>query len=227
MPQEREVSPEKQLLRLIEESKKDSVSVSKAKVSRQTKGIFSLRVWQARFLFLKERILRGKRDVSLVYEFDIKWVNRVLEFSVIFLGFYLVSNVFYAFNNLKKIPIINPSVAQATFKQIDFLEGSILKKSSSYYVEKVGQRDIFNIEQKKPASTTVARQVTEATQEAVKNLKLVGISWSENPDAMIEDSRAMRTFFVKRGQMLGEFKVKAIYKDRVILEYNNEEIELK
>jgi type II secretory pathway component PulC len=115
---------------------------------------------------------------------------------------------------------------QATFKQIDFLEGSILKKSGSYYVEKVAQRDIFNIEQKRTASAST-RKSTGEIQEAVKNLKLVGISWSENPDAMIEDSRAMRTFFVKRGQMLGEFKVKAIYKDKVILEYNNEEIELK
>jgi type II secretory pathway component PulC len=227
MPIGKEESPEKQLLRLIEESKKEPNLVSKAKVSRQKRGLFSFDVWQARLLFLKEKIFQKKRDFSFAQGFEIKWVNSILEFSLFFLGFYLVSSVFYAFNNLKKIPIINPSVAQTTFKQIDFLEGSILKKSSSYYVEKVGQRDIFNIEQKKSTSTTVVRQVTEATQEAVKNLKLVGISWSENPDAMIEDSRAMRTFFVKRGQMLGEFKVKAIYKDRVILEYNNEEIELK
>jgi type II secretory pathway component PulC len=227
MAAERELTPEKQLLRLIEESKKESISVNKVKASRQARGIFSGDVWQAKLLFLKEKILRSRKDFSSVYEFDIRWINRMLELSLVFLILYLVSNVFYAFNNLKKIPIINPSLVQSTFKQIDFLEGSILKKSSSYYVEKTSQRDIFNIEQKKPASTTVVRQVTEATQEAVKNLKLVGISWSENPDAMIEDSRAMRTFFVKRGQMLGEFKVKAIYKDRVILEYNNEEIELK
>jgi hypothetical protein len=87
MVAEREVSPEKQLLRLIEESKKNSISVSKAKVSRQTKGIFSFDVWQAKFLFLKERILRSKRDISLVSEFDIKWVNRLLELLLFFLSF--------------------------------------------------------------------------------------------------------------------------------------------
>ena len=46
-------------------------------------------------------------------------------------------------------------------------------------------------------------------------------------DAMIEDTQALRTFFVKRGQMLGQVKVEAIFKDKIILSCDGEEAELR
>ena len=69
--------------------------------------------------------------------------------------------------------------------------------------------------------------VNQEVISAAQNFKLVGISWSNDPDAMIEDTKAKKTFFVKRGQMVGEFKVQAISRDKVILSYGQEEIELK
>jgi hypothetical protein len=44
---------------------------------------------------------------------------------------------------------------------------------------------------------------------------------------MIEDTKALRTFFVKRGEMAGEAKVQAIFKDKVVLSVGTEEFELK
>ena len=70
---------------------------------------------------------------------------------------------------------------------------------------------------------TPSSKVADATQD----LKLVGISWSNDPIAMIEDSKALRTFFVTRGQMIGEVRVQAIFKDKVVLSYGGEEIELR
>lgn len=220
---DRQSTPEKQLLRLIEESKETPSQLTKTKIIRQRKKLFSPAAWRAKLLFLKEGLSFKKRHTAVAYEFNLRWLNRLLEISVIVLGFYLISNIFSALNNLKKIPAFSPSSIQIN-KVVDFIQESILKKSSSYYLEKVSQRDIFNMEEKKTSAPTT---LSEAAQEAVKNLRLVGVSWSENPDAMIEDTRAMRTFFVKTGQVLGDFKVKAIFKDRVILLYNNEEVELK
>ena len=60
-----------------------------------------------------------------------------------------------------------------------------------------------------------------------QHLRLAGISWSDDPDAMIEDTRTKRTLFVKRGGMIGKIKVQAIFKDKVVLFYDGEEIELK
>ena len=98
-------------------------------------------------------------------------------------------------------------------------------KVASYYLEKIRARDIFKIGSKKKEEEikVPSSKIIDATQ----NLKLVGISWSGDPDAMIEDTKALRTFFVKRGQMIGEVKVQAIFKDRVVLSYEGEELELR
>ena len=63
--------------------------------------------------------------------------------------------------------------------------------------------------------------------DATETLKLVGISWSNDPDAIIEDTKDTKTFFVKTGQKIGEVKVQAIFKDKVVLSYQGEETELK
>ena len=55
--------------------------------------------------------------------------------------------------------------------------------------------------------------------DATESLKLVGISWSDNPDAIIEDTKDTKTFFVKIGQKIGDVKVQAIFKDKVVLSY--------
>ncbi|MCM8758095.1 MAG: hypothetical protein NC900_03570 [Candidatus Omnitrophica bacterium] len=224
MPDSRTPSPEKELLKLIEESKIEPANIKKTTFIRQSRGIFSFGAWKGRFLFLKERLF--KRRAISVYEYDLRWLNRILEFSILILAFYLVSSIFSSINNLKKVPSL--TYRSRTDKPIiDFLEKSLLKKSVESYLEKVSQRDIFNIVVEKTKPSTSPKPTTESTLEALNNLKLVGISWSENPDAMIEDTKAMRTFFVKRGQMLGDFKIKAIYKDRVILSYGEQEFELK
>ncbi|MCM8797134.1 MAG: hypothetical protein NC923_04565, partial [Candidatus Omnitrophica bacterium] len=104
-----------------------------------------------------------------------------------------------------------------------------LKRSASYYSEKIRERDIFKMQTKKTVSAAEALPKTPSSRiiEATQHLRLVGISWSNDPDAMIEDSKALRTFFIKRGQMIGEVKVQAIFKDKVILSYAGEEIELR
>jgi hypothetical protein len=64
--------------------------------------------------------------------------------------------------------------------------------------------------------------------EAVQSLALVGISWSSNPDAIIEDKARQRTYFVKRGQEVGEgVKVEAIFKDHVVVTFEDREYELR
>lgn len=57
--------------------------------------------------------------------------------------------------------------------------------------------------------------------------KLAGISWSGQPDAMILDTANRKTLFVKEGQMVGDFRIQAIFVDRLILSNGQEEIELK
>lgn len=60
-----------------------------------------------------------------------------------------------------------------------------------------------------------------------KDLKLIGISWSNDPDVMIEDTAIHKTYFCKRGAMIGEYQVETINKSDVILKKGDLIFELK
>lgn len=97
----------------------------------------------------------------------------------------------------------------------------------SIYLQEITQRNIF-------ALLTPARQ--DVLQNPVsdliigdlkENLRVVGIIWSDAPQVMIEDVKDARTYLLNRGGKIKEARVKEILKDRVILSYDNQEIELK
>jgi len=58
----------------------------------------------------------------------------------------------------------------------------------------------------------------------VSALRLVGISWGAEPTAMIEQDG--QTFFLQEGDPIGEFTVKTIHEDRVILKNGGQDVEL-
>jgi len=64
-------------------------------------------------------------------------------------------------------------------------------------------------------------------QQLVSNLKLVGILWSDSPQAMIEDNREKKTYLVGAGERIGELTVKKILKDRVIIGKGEQEWDLR
>lgn len=74
------------------------------------------------------------------------------------------------------------------------------------------------IEMKKPAPA--------ADLGGVENLKLVGIAWGTQPEAMIREVKEGRTFFLKEGEQIKGVTVKEILKDRVIVEQEGQTKEL-
>ncbi len=62
--------------------------------------------------------------------------------------------------------------------------------------------------------------------QLASSLKLVGISWGNEPLAMIEDSESTRTYFVKKGGEVKGMKVQEISKEKVTLTYEGQEAEL-
>jgi hypothetical protein len=116
--------------------------------------------------------------------------------------------------------------------KVPFLKDTIEPlKEMSFYLQKVTSRNIFREgrrEAKAAVSDGPAVDPDAEANAAIQGLSLVGISWSSNPDAIIEDKANSRTFFVKRGQMVGDVvKVEAIFKDHVVLSYEDKEFELR
>jgi hypothetical protein len=223
MAQERSLIPEKQLLNLIESPKIKDAAIRSGIVTHHGMGLFSPGAWRGRISFFRDylkKVLGGGFQQP-----DLKVVNRVLAVIIVISVFYLVNTSCFSIIRLKKMPSLK-SAKQESAKHAGFKEAA-LQQPVVYYVDKVRQRDIFKIGAKKTVAGKSPAVAASAITEAMEHLKLVGISWSSDPDAMIEDTKALRTFFVKRGHMIGQVRIEAIFKDKIILSCEGKEAELK
>lgn len=232
MAQGRHITPEKQLLNLIETGAAGPAKAagSAANVARRRSfSIFSPEAWLGRVAFLRDSarktFARGKLQL------DIKFLNTVIMIVVACLAMYFIVSLYFSVISLMKPPTVKLSAQAAREEKAALSSVSVLKNDASYYARKVRQRDIFKIDIPfgiAPREEKVApRAEVPRVIEEIKRFKLVGISWSRDPDAMIEDTVALRTFFVKKGNMIGGVKVEDILKDKVILSFQGEEAEIK
>ncbi|MEA3346857.1 MAG: hypothetical protein U9Q21_02070 [Candidatus Auribacterota bacterium] len=231
MAQKRPFTPEKQLLKLIEDQNTAGDSKAKLKKIRPHRiGIFSLGWWISRFSFLKERLKRWPIRRKTVQP-DVKTINRALAllvFVLLIYSIYFVNNQYTSIINLKKLPRLDiESEGGEPLKESSTVLSS-LREAVSYYLEKAGDRDIFKMGMKPAAEAKeVTGEPSSRVIQATQDLGLVGISWSGDPDAMVEDKKALKTFFVKEGDMIGKVKVEAIFRDKLILSFEGERTELK
>lgn len=227
MAEERGSTPEKQLLNLIENQDGKGAKTKERVVRHKGLSFLSLGAWKGRISFFKAGF--GKFPKSGDREFDVKLINKILGVSILGLMIYLGTTVYQSLDNMKRLPRLQFDVKD-TIKAGKFSDVSPLK-AASYYIERVLDRNIFKMGSEyivEEVKDVVVVDPTDNAIEATKHLRLVGISWSNDPDAMVEDTRSARTFFVKRGQMIGgKIKVQAISKESIILMYEGQEVELR
>jgi hypothetical protein len=155
---------------------------------------------------------------------DLEMVNYFLVACIAVLLLYLGISLSGDWRRLKMLDTRKLAVEQAG-KQDKPAKDIVPLRGAQYYQDKINRRDIFvrasqSRETAHPAFSTQMEQYTAS-------LKLVGISWSSDPDAMIEDSRQGKTYFVKKGSKVGELVVENILKEKVVLRYNKESFDLK
>jgi hypothetical protein len=209
-------SPEEKLLNIIEENEGGSVSVKSVQGIKDLDGpktlLRSITDWFRGIYSFKKWSLS---------ELNLRIVNRVFAVFLAVLIIFLAADFITSRPNLKKIyPRVSELAANTALNKepITFLE------PVSIYINAPKKRDIFN-----PLSVTAPEKLSENTSlliDLIKDLRLVGIYWSRDPEAMIEHIKEKKTYFLKIGQTIKGAKVKGIFEDRVILEYNNEETEL-
>ena len=224
MAEEGSPTPERELLKLIEEPGAKA-GLSQAKAQRDFFSLFSPVALKARFSFLKERF-KGEAILQSLIHLEFRTINLFVEICIFALIFYLISNFIVSMININKKSSLELEIKEITASSV--LPETSLLKTASFYLEKARARDIFKmgitsvIDKPKAPKASTSRIV-----EASKNLKLVGISWSQDPDVIIEDTNLGMAYFLKRGQMINNLKVKAVFKDKVILSYEGEEVELR
>jgi hypothetical protein len=225
MPEERPPTPEKHLLNLIEKPL-SAGSLKAATIKYHGLSMFSLSALKGRLSFLKGRMKLGF-DAKDIAALDIKVLNHFLEICVFCLFFYFIINLLFSAAGMKKD--LNIKIKIDTPSEIATAQVSSFLKEVSYYLEKARERDIFKMGVRAALEQAAAvKGPSERMLEATANLKLVGIAWSSDPDVMIEDTKNQRTLFLKKGQAIDqELRLKAVFKDKVILSLGSEEIELR
>ena len=225
MAENEPVTPEKQLLKLIENP--STAAFQAQQVKREGKKWLSWGALKGRVGFLKSISATRWNSFGKLIQTPpgLLQINMALKLCILLLVLYLGYSIVAMTFQLRKAShlILQPD------KSIPFeTEEPVTLKNLSYYTDKVGARDIFKLG---PTAGTSEKSQSEAPPEEEdpsKNFSLVGIAWSNDPEAMIENTQLKRTHFVKRGQFFDQsVKVVAIFKDRVVLSQNDKEFELR
>ena len=156
-------------------------------------------------------------------QLNVRTLNFVLFFAASFITLYYVNSIFLSLARINNIDL-----EKFVKKQDGILspaKDAPALNPLAFYMEGMKKRDIFRMGDK--ISQADADAISSQAAEAARTLKLVGISWSDSPDVMIEDTRISKTYFVKKGQLVGELIVEEIYKDKVVLRLGAETFELR
>jgi type II secretory pathway component PulC len=87
-------------------------------------------------------------------------------------------------------------------------------------IEQARKHNIFTLAPppkiRKPKATTEPA-IAEEALEFLEKLQLVGIMWSETPQAIVENIEQEKTLLLGIGESIGKFEIREILKDKVIL----------
>ncbi|MBI4845186.1 MAG: hypothetical protein HY810_01710 [Candidatus Omnitrophica bacterium] len=228
----KEVSPEKRLLEIIEKQGADGTACSPLSEGGK---YFSPTALRARVAFFKDKFKRANWK-KLKLSVNLETVNILLQLLIITAVISLGISIKIESEALGKGKNLVVTAAQTEVEANAVADIASLLKSKDYYINKVAERNLFSIKEEEKEAEAVDFKKEEKEQEnaalvklkeITKDLKLVGISWSEDPDAIIEDLFLKKTYFVKKGFKIEGIIVRDIQRDKVILRYEGEEVELR
>ena len=144
--------------------------------------------------------------------------SKVLAWILAAAFIYLFVSVLYPFIGLK----ITVSKTEL-HKPVD--SGSDLKtdlKPFEFYQQSAAGRNIFgNISAQDNTAPASAAGV-----DLVKDISLVGIIAGENPQAIVEDKKTSKTYYVTKGQFIADMQVDDIQESKIIVNYKGQKYEL-
>ena len=158
MVPERSITPEKQLLRLIEEHKAHNTATLQVQaLKHHNLSFLSLGAWAGRFSFFKDWLQKRLHTVGR-QPLDIKVISQAAVICIYILAVYFLFDFISSLTGLRKIPNLE-IISSEKMRPLSFQENSVLKTSASYYVDNVRGRDLFKLEGGRRYETTKNKEV--------------------------------------------------------------------
>ncbi|MBL7068668.1 MAG: hypothetical protein ISS34_02270 [Candidatus Omnitrophica bacterium] len=202
-------SPEEKLLNLIKKRKKE-------------KALPKTDYFQAALPKSRETASQRKEDISSMQFLkigsavtleNIRRLNTILFAVLIMMLLYFIVELFLIPN--EKIPAIEEGASRRALGVVRDGE----PKPYSYYSKNIN-KEIFRPlvkEERRNAEPKVP------LEELMNNLSLLGIISGEQPQAIIEDKKVKKTFFLREGQSASGIFLKKIHDGTVTIVYKGEE----
>lgn len=132
---------------------------------------------------------------------------------------YLVVSLVYPWVYLRKIKL-----SQITSEKIadSKIEPELQPKPYEFYLEGIRNRQIFS----SPTAQRTDESSGGVNVDSIRDISLVGIISGENPQAIIEDKKTQKTYYLTKGQFIREFQVEDIQEGRIILNCNGQRFEI-
>ena len=179
----------------------------------------------------KGRLFSKSQNTSSTAVMDIKNVNRALAGLVILAVLYLiVDGLFFKAGDSKFMAQV--STSDAVFPMTN--AASSMATDLRVYKDNLQRRNPFLPPQvhettgpaNSGAGAAAAGAGSGTMTEMLQAYKLVGISVSDQPLAMIEEVSSGRTFFLRKGQEFKGMKVQTVSREKVTLTYEGQKGDL-
>jgi len=192
--------PEEKLLKLIKAHKKTKAPVAEA-IGNEPAGKHAIKSFSINF----PNIAPGK----------------VIKFLFFASLFYLIVSLLHPIFASSKIKLssIEAKEKMSVQKEKSKLQPDI--RPFGLYSTGIKQRNIFSsaaLDSEKPIGT--------ASADLIKDINLVGIVSGDEPQAIIEDKKAQKTYYLKKGQLIGQLQLADIQDGKIILDYEGQRYEL-
>lgn len=200
------ISPEEKLLRLIKGQKKPAPVTASPKQTQAAQP---------------KAVLAANRHTRVKKYFAYLSPQRVVLFIFIASFLFLAGSFLYPLWEAKRLEAELKDQQSRNFAQAN-IHPKEKSKPLEFYLDGAKNRKIFN----SLAESENASPAKTADANLIKDINLVGIISGENPQVIIEDKKAQKTYYLSKGQFIGDLEVSDIQDGKIILNYNGQRYEL-
>ena len=195
------ILPEEKLLKLIRGERKPLQKADSVPIADSTK---------------KPRIKLFPRN------FSIPTFNKVIKLLLVLSFLWLILLFLQPSYTLKRTGQFNTAKPLKSAKAQNKEQPKTETKPYSFYLEGIKNRKIFS----SAATEDTQKAIGTVSADLIKDINLVGIISGDEPQAVIEDKKAQKTYYLRKGQYIGELQLEDILEGKIILQFNGQNYEL-